>query len=351
MKHCNIPIFIPHLGCPHQCVFCNQRSISGQCEFDESSVRETIERALETVDAQTEAEIAFFGGSFTGIDRALMKRLLAMAQEFVDAGRVTSIRLSTRPDMISPEILEILKDYSVKTVELGIQSTSDKVLSAARRGHTAEQAREACKAVKDAGFTLVGQMMIGLPASSEEDELQTAKDICDMGAAACRIYPTVVFKDTPLADMTEAGVYQPLSTDEAVRRSASALRVFLSRGVPCLRIGLCASDSLTSAETAIAGANHPAIGELVWNEIFYGRLYQSIRSANLIGGLVDMTVSESEISKLVGQRRCNVDRLKRETGTKIRSIKKTKEENVCRAERAAENDRRMKNEGEVKPCI
>ncbi len=318
-EHRNIPIFIPHMGCPHQCVFCNQHSISGCEKFDESSISKQIEQALKTIPAGTEAEIAYFGGSFTGIDRSLMIRLLELAQSYVDGGCVQSIRLSTRPDMIDAEILGILKNYSVKHIELGLQSMDDGVLSASKRGHTAKQAEKACKMILDAGFSLVGQMMIGLPNSTLESERMTAQKICEMGASACRIYPTVVFRDTALMTFTERGDYQPLSLSDAVTRSAEVLKIFLDHGVSCLRIGLCASDGLTS-DQAVAGANHPALGELVWNELYYQNLYTYLESNGFLGKEVELTVSEREISKTVGLNRCNLKRLERETHTVVRKI-------------------------------
>lgn len=328
MAHRNIPVFIPHLGCPHQCVFCNQRSISGQTTFDEGAVAKEIERALSTVPAGTEAEIAYFGGSFTGIDRGLMIRLLELAKAHVLAGRVQGIRLSTRPDMINGEVLEILGRYPVRHVELGLQSLRDKVLLASGRGHTAEQAETACKMVVDAGFSLVGQMMIGLPASTPEDELHTARRICELGADACRIYPTVVLRDTPLMTMTERGDYTPLTLWEAVTRSAEVLKIFLANHVTCLRIGLCASEGLSSPCDAVGGANHPALGELVWNEIYYDKLYTSLKSEGLLGQTVALTVSQKEISKTVGQSRCNLKRLERESGTVVKQIEGVAAENV-----------------------
>ena len=162
-QHINIPIFIPHLGCPNQCVFCNQRTISGVKEFDISSVRRDIDTALLTVDSSTEAEIAFFGGSFTGIDRDLMIELLEIGYEYIKDGRVSSIRCSTRPDYIDEEILEILKKYGVRVIELGLQSVEEKVLKSSKRGHNFQAELKACRMIVNAGFALVGQMMIGLP--------------------------------------------------------------------------------------------------------------------------------------------------------------------------------------------
>ena len=266
-------------------------------------------------------EIAFFGGSFTGIDRGLMIRLLELAERYVEAGSVCGIRLSTRPDMIDQEVLGILKGYTISQIELGLQSLSDPVLLASRRGHTADCAREACRRVVDAGFSMVGQMMIGLPSSREEDEIATAEEIVQLGADACRIYPTVVFHNTPLAQMTRQGDYVPLSLEDAVRRTARAMEVFLQSGVDCLRIGLCASEELTAPEQVLAGPNHPALGELVWNEIYYKKIYDLLVEQNLLGREVELTVSRRETSKAVGQHRCNLQRLERETGTRVQRLR------------------------------
>ena len=320
MSHRNIPIFIPHLGCPNQCVFCNQRSISGHGSFREESVSEEIEIALHTLSPDGSAEIAFFGGSFTGIDRALMIRLLETAERYVKEGRVSGIRLSTRPDYITPTILKILSRYSVRTIELGLQSMDDLVLQASKRGHTAAQAADACRAVVNAGFSLVGQMMVGLPQSTLESELHTAAEICELGASAARIYPTVVFYETPLCKMVRDGSYEPLSVEEAVTRTAAVLEVFSSHGVPCIRIGLCATDALLSADTVMAGPNHPALGELVLGEQAYGRLLCAVRDAKLCGKPIVLEIPTREISRIVGQHRRNLVRLETETGTKVKKI-------------------------------
>lgn len=326
-KHRNIPIFIPHMGCPHQCVFCNQRSISGCDEFDESAVPRMIEEALATIPSETQTEIAYFGGSFTGIDRGMMIRLLDIAQSYVDAGRVHSIRLSTRPDMIDADVLHILQLYAVKWIELGLQSMDDRVLEASGRGHTVAIAEQACRTILESGFSLVGQMMIGLPESTVETECMTAQKICELGASACRIYPTVVFRDTALMRLTERGKYVPLTLTDAIARSAEVLKIFLSRDVECLRIGLCATDGLISSEVAVAGANHPALGELVWNELYYQKLYTYLKNKNFLGKELELTVSRRDISKTVGQNRCNLERLRLETHTDVRKIKGVSEEN------------------------
>ncbi len=279
-----------------------------------------IEEVLATVSPTDECEIAFFGGSFTGIDRGLMCRLLELAAGYVKRGRVQSIRLSTRPDMIDDEILELLGRYPVRTVELGIQSTSDRVLQASRRGHTAHQAEQACRAVKAAGFDLVGQMMIGLPGSTPEEEVETAELLCRMGVAGVRIYPTVVFYHTPLAEMTAKGNYIPLTVPQAAERSAAVLERFSAAGIPILRIGLCATEELTSPEAVMAGPNHPALGEQVWSRFYYRKIYAVLEGSGLLGQAVVLTVPQREISKAVGQHRCNIERLRRETGTEVKQI-------------------------------
>ncbi len=320
MAHRNVPVFIPHLGCPNQCVFCNQRSISGCHTFCEEHVTEQIEQTLSTISPKDEAEIAFFGGSFTGIDRDLMLRLLEIGEQYVRQGRVTGIRLSTRPDYISSGILEILSRYSVRVIELGLQSMDDGVLRACQRGHTAEQSERACRMVTEHGFSLVGQMMIGLPTASAESEIETAERICKLGASAARIYPTVVFYGTPLCDMVKTGAYQPLSLDEAVRRSAAVLRTLQKYHVPCIRIGLCAGEELTSPQSVMAGPNHPALGEMVLGECAYLELLSILERSDMFGKRLILRVPAGRVSQVVGQHRCNLARLERETETVVERV-------------------------------
>lgn len=283
-------------------------------------MQQQIERALSTIRADDEAEIAFFGGSFTGIDRDLMLRLLDTAQAYVRAGKVGSIRLSTRPDYINDEILRILSHYSVRVIELGLQSMSDEVLRASQRGHTVADAQYACRAVTEAGFTLVGQMMIGLPASTRELEVMTADEIVRLGARAVRIYPTVVFYDTPLYDMTRSGSYRPLTVDDAVRRSADVLEVFERAQIPCIRLGLCATEELISSEAVFAGPNHPSLGELVMSECYYRRILALLRQAKCNERNVVLQVPVRELSRAIGHHRANIERLYQETGICVRIV-------------------------------
>ncbi len=316
--HVNIPLFIPHLGCPNMCVFCNQRAISGVCSFILETTRHKIESVLETVRGRGICcEIAFFGGSFTGIDRELMINLLNIVQEYVDRGEVSGIRMSTRPDYIDSEIILILKKYTVSAVELGIQSFSDEVLRKCKRGHDSDCSRAAVKLLTNNGFNVVGQMMIGLPGATLSDEIGTALEICSLGASAARIYPTVVFRETELYDMTIRGEYIPLTLDEAVERSSAVFDVFLKHGVDCLRIGLCDSENLHSEETYFAGPNHPAMGELVYGEIYYKKICEIIeKTEGSIPSEITLYVPKGEISKASGHKQRNKYRIKEKYGIK-----------------------------------
>lgn len=322
MRHVNIPVFIPHLGCPHTCVFCNQHTITGKEQFGVSDAVCEIERALSRIDPKnTEAEIAFFGGSFTGIDRELMLSLLRCAKPYLDSGRVHALRVSTRPDYIDAERLRILGEYDVRTIELGIQSMDDRVLAASGRGHTAACSEAACRLIKAAGFRLIGQMMTGLPASTPESEEKTAEALCALGCDGARIYPTVVFAKTALDEMARKGAYTPLSLTDAVSRTARAYRVFLRHSVPVIRIGLCAQDNLSEPDGARYGTFHAAIGELTENEIYRGILEQTVCMLPQVSGSERylLLVPQGHVSKVIGQRRSNLKDLEDRFG--IRHIK------------------------------
>ena len=324
-KHVNIPIFIPHLGCPNNCVFCNQRSISGRQSFDPSEVTGQIESVLATLGEDTEREIAFFGGSFTGIDRELMIYLLEVAKGYIDRGEVSGIRLSTRPDYIDRERLDILARYGVRTVELGLQSMDGSVLRATKRGHSVADAVRACALVKEYGFELIGQMMVGLPCSTPESEIYTAQRICDMGADGARVYPTVVFYNTELCEMAKQGEYLPLNNADAVERTKNVLDVFDRRGVPCIRVGLCASENLSDEDEVYGGANHSAVGELAMGELYFERICAELDKYGDISGK-DLTISVSlrSTSKAAGQNRRNKIRICEKYGVnKIKILEKS----------------------------
>ena len=337
-KHINVPIFIPHLGCPNQCVFCNQRTISGVDSFDISKVKEEIDSALTTVNSAQEVEIAFFGGSFTGIDRELMISLLKLAYQYIESGRVSSIRCSTRPDYINEEILALLKQYGVKTIELGLQSSSDDVLLRTKRGHTLLDESRACDLIVKNGFTLVGQMMIGLPGSTEESELETARFIVNHGAQGARIYPTVVFYGTELCEMSIKGDYTPITIEEAVERSARVLEIFRDSKVDVIRIGLCSSENLNDDEKYYAGPNHPALGEMVENAVYYNKIASSLTKTPLNASTVlKVRVANGCLSKAIGQKKSNIYKLIQNFG--FRDVKIKEDEKLSGYELKIEEER------------
>lgn len=319
MSHINIPIFIPHLGCPNQCIFCNQRFISGTLEFDASSIRKNIDAVLSTKKEDTECEIAFFGGSFTGIDRDLMIELLDIAEEYVKNKSVLGIRMSTRPDYISDEIIKILKNYTITCVELGIQSMSNEVLKYLKRGHTAEHTIQATALLSQNKIPFVGQMMIGLPCSTKEDEIYCAEKICELGAVAARIYPTIVFCGTELEVLNRLGEYTALSVDEAVERSASVLRIFNQNKVKCIRIGLSDSENLHSDKTYVSGPNSPSIGEMVKSRLIFEDLCKEIStkfSNDMSEKIIQIKCPSALVSQVIGHKRKNIIELKKKFGFK-----------------------------------
>ncbi len=308
MRHINLPIFIPHLGCPNDCVFCNQRKISGTMCFNKTSVKSDIDSFLETVDTRNaEVQLAFFGGSFTGIDREDMLYLLGVAKEYIDRGLIASVRLSTRPDYIDNEILDILAVHGVKTIELGIQSMSDKVLSACKRGHTADISRQACKLIKERGFELIGQMMTALPASSVEDEINTATELVSLGVDGARIYPTMVFSGTELEDIYLKGNYTPPVLDDLIDRTARAFSVFANNQTPIIRIGLQASDGLGEEDGIVAGAYEEAMGEMVISRYYMNHLTPLLNSMknDIEGKEIIIYCAKGEISKIIGHKQTN----------------------------------------------
>lgn len=340
-KHINIPIFIPHEGCPNDCVFCNQRKITGTTLSADRDIRPEIESALSTTGDDVSAQIAFFGGSFTGIEKSVMVRLLSDAYEYIKAKKVESIRLSTRPDYIDDEILDILSRYGVKNIELGIQSASDTVLKESKRGHTFSQTAAACEKIVKKGFILGGQMMIGLPGSSVEDEINTAKQIVKLGAREARIYPTVVFYDTELCEMARSGKYVPLSDDVAAERAAACYRVFLENGVSVLRVGLQATDNLYDEKAVFGGANHPAMGEMCEGLLYFSLIKEKIRETlnknkNIFDGRKTLIIHApyGEVSKVSGHKKGNKKKLEEYFSQhniaieKIK-IKETKKEKFC----------------------
>lgn len=309
MNHANISIFVPHVGCPNQCSFCNQRSISGvQTVPDAAFVTKTCKDALKNLgEHSAEAEIAFFGGSFTAINRELMVSLLEAAFAYVQTGSFKGIRISTRPDAINDEILFLLRRYGVTTIELGAQSMDDEVLRKNLRGHTAQDVINASHLIQQHGFELGLQMMVGLYGDTPETALQTAKKLIALRPQTVRIYPTVVIKHTMLAELYEQGAYSPISVQEAVQISAKLLELFENSGIRVIRLGLHASDLLE--HDLLAGGYHPAMRELCEAELFAKSIFTVIKQHNIPQGDICIKIPKGCISKAIGQHKSNLKAL------------------------------------------
>ena len=269
MKHYNIPIFIPELACPNRCIYCNQRHISGQLQaVKPEEIKQIIEQHLATFIRPSEVELAFFGGSFTGIDEKDMLTYLQIVQPYIEQGEIKSIRISTRPDYINEKILDILQQYNVKDIELGAQSLNEEVLAFAKRGHTVRDVENASQLIKSYGFSLGLQMMIGLPLDTVEKSKETAKKILKLGAESTRIYPTLVINNTDLADLYRQNKYKALSLDEAVDWTTEIYKIFSQSSIKILRVGLHPSEALINRTELLAGPFHVSFKELVLTKIW-----------------------------------------------------------------------------------
>lgn len=258
-----IPIFVPHLGCPNACTFCNQRSISGETKMvTGKDVKETIDYYLSHFkDNNKYVEVAFFGGSFTGIDEEIQEELLQAAYEYIKDKKVNTIRISTRPDYIDKKVLKRLKKYRVKTVELGVQSTNNYILASCKRGHTFEDVKKASKLIRRYRFTLGHQMMVGLPESTKLDEIKTARDLIKLKPKMVRIYPVLVIKGTKLEEDFKTGKYIPLTVEQAVDRSKEIVRMFQRKHIDVIRIGLQNTNTITDPakeESEVAARTIPS---------------------------------------------------------------------------------------------
>lgn len=299
-RHSNISIFIPHMGCPHACSFCNQRVISSTVSAPSADdVRRTLEDACERLQGGY-SEIAFFGGSFTAVDRSYMISLLEAAYPFVKSGKVCGIRCSTRPDCIDGEILDILKSYGVTSIELGAQSMDDSVLSANGRGHTAAQVEKASAMIKEYGFELGLQMMTGLYGSSLEKDIETAKHIAEIRPDTVRIYPTVILKGTRLGELFESGAYKPYPFDTAAEICADMLEMFEQNGIRVIKLGLHASETVEA--DMLGGFYHPAFREICEGILFRREIERHIKEK----GKYTVCTAPNAVSKAAGQKKCNL---------------------------------------------
>ena len=311
-----IPIFVPHLGCPNDCTFCNQKSISGQTkQVTAKDVKQTIEEYLKSFkDEKLHKEVAFFGGSFTGIEKDKQEELLEAAYEFVKNKQIQSIRISTRPDYIDKEKLHLLKKYGVKTIELGVQSTNDYILKKCRRGHTFEDVKKASKLIRRYGFVLGHQMMIGLPESTKIDELNTAKDLAKLKPKIVRLYPVLVIKGTELEREYQNGEYEPIPLLQAVERCKELYYFFTNKKIAVIRMGLQNTDIISDPKNAksevVAGPYHEAFGQLVEDSIWYDAILEKIKKFNVKVKAIEIKVNPENINNVVGHKKENIEKLK-----------------------------------------
>ena len=311
-----IPIFVPHLGCPNDCVFCNQKSISGQQKMiTKDDVKETIEFYLKNIkDKDAKKEVAFFGGSFTGIETEKQEELLKTAYEYIKEGKIDSIRVSTRPDYIDKQKLKLLKKYKVETIELGVQSANDYILKKSNRGHTFEDVKKASKLIRWYRFKLGPQMMVGLPESTRIDEINTAKELIKLKPKMVRIYPVLVIKNTRLEKEYLTGEYTPLTVVQAVEISKEIVKLFNKKGIEIIRIGLQNTDTITDpnqeGSEVVAGPYHPAFRQLVESGLWYDTILEKIKQLNVKVKKVQVTVNPQDANNVIGHKRENIEKLK-----------------------------------------
>ena len=311
-----IPFFIPHAGCPHQCVFCDQKKITGQTNRHASSLPAIIDLHLSTGKQSDVHRVAFYGGTFTALPLDLQKAYLEAVKPFIGLGRIESIRLSTRPDAVNAKILDFLKGYGVRTIELGVQSMDDSVLCLAGRGHSASHTVAAMELLTEHEFETGIQLMPGLPGDSPETFRETVERTISLQPDFIRIYPALVIANTPLDRMYRQGLYAPLTFDQAICISKNALLRFEQAGIEVIRIGLQPSEELEKDGTIIAGPYHPAFRQLVESSIMLDRMKAALPKQNA-GDAVEILVNPLDLSSAIGQKRCNIEMLRLDFGVKV----------------------------------
>ena len=311
MRPLIIPIFVIHKGCPNRCVFCNERIAAGDYSdrITGDTVRTICDRHMGEGKRRFD-QIAFYGGNFTGMDRDYQVELLDAAQTYIDAGMVGSIRISTRPDYIDDERIGLMTRYGVSTVEIGAQSMVDEVLSTAGRGHSSDDVREAVRLLKEAGIKTGVHLMAGLPSDSRERFVYTVEEIIGLRPDTVRIHPTIVFRDTPLAEAYRKGTYLPLTLDDAVDLCKHALLRFQKAGIPVIRLGLHTTKEMETDHNIIAGPFHPAFRSLVEGSLFLDMATELLRSEDQKRHEVVFSVAPQDVSNLRGMKNRNMRILK-----------------------------------------
>jgi histone acetyltransferase (RNA polymerase elongator complex component) len=309
-----IPIFLPHVGCPHRCTFCNQTSITGvkHAIFTPEKLRFHINEFLKFKNRQRQSvQVAFYGGNFLGLNKDYIKLLLDESTKFVKNGSIDSIRFSTRPDTIDHERLDILENYPVSTVEIGVQSMDDQVLLMAKRGHTALDTENAVAQLKERNYKIGLQMMVGLPGDDEIKSLTTAHRIADLSPDFVRVYPTVVLANSRLALWYQKGKYTPWSLERCVIFVTKLYLFFRNKKIPVIRMGLQASENFEKGAAIVAGPYHPAFGHMVYSEIFLDMATAIMETEKVSHKTITIKVHPRSISKMRGLKNKNVETLKR----------------------------------------
>lgn len=317
MKHINVALFVPDAGCPHRCSFCNQKTISGKITpLKVEEIDRAVKIALNNIGCN-EGEIAFFGGSFTAIDRDYMVSLLERAYAYVEKGLFKGIRISTRPDCINQEILDILHRYGVTAIELGCQSMDDEVLLLNKRGHTEKDVVNAVRLIKTNGFELGLQMMTGLYGDTDEKAVCTAGKIIALCPDTVRIYPTIVLEGTDLCQLYRKGLYAPQTVDEAAELCKRLLLMFEENDIKVIRLGLHSGGNVE--EGFVAGPYHPAFREICESKIYLDNVLNQLQEQSLTAGNIEITVGTSFVSMLTGQKKANIVKLNK-MGFKVKII-------------------------------
>jgi histone acetyltransferase (RNA polymerase elongator complex component) len=316
LKNVIVPFFISHQGCPHQCLFCDQKAISGTAGALPSSgeIVAKVEKWLGSSGAAS-AEVAFYGGSFTMLEEREQLSLLEPLQPFLRTGTVSSVRVSTRPDAVDARVAGFLRERGVSLVELGVQSMDDGILAASGRGHTARDTVDAVAALRSEGVTAGAQIMPGLPGDTAEKARDSFKSLLNLKPDLLRIYPAVVLKGTGLARLLAEGSYTPLSLEAAVDICKTLLQEAALAGTPVIRTGLQPTDDLSSGSMVLAGPYHPAFRQLAEGERWYDLLCSLLAGRN--GGDATVHASPSRLSDVIGQKRRNVLRLEKRFGLRI----------------------------------
>lgn len=309
-----IPFFIPHAGCPHQCSFCNQRTISGkktQNIISDHSIEDAVNLYLGySRNIHNHVQLAFFGGNFLGMGESTVRRFLDHARLLYEKKMIHSVRFSTRPDTVTPEMMRLIRDYPVKTIEIGTQSMDSHVLSLSARGHSADDTALAAKLSRSEGYETGIQIMIGLPGEDAKSSILTGEAVSELAPDFVRIYPTVVVEGSPLAESYRNGEYVPLEIEEAVARAKNLYQIFSKRNIRVIRMGLQATEDLIPGTTVLAGPYHPAFGHLVLSSIFNDRIRMRLASLfsdiSLCGKILRIACNIKSISRVRGNKNENI---------------------------------------------